>query len=1362
MKRHTADPHLASSSICAILRTRAAQHPEQRLYSFIASVEGETTHLTYGGLDLRARALAAGLQERGLAGERALLLYPPGLEFIAAFLGCLYAGVVAVPATPPRINRPMDRLRAIAADAAPGAVLTTSALLPEGERWAEQVPELAGRARLATDADGLDGRRADAWREPGAGPETIAFLQYTSGSTADAKGVMVTHGNLLHNSALIQRTFGSTPEDRGVFWLPLHHDMGLIGGVLQTLYCGASSVLLSPVAFLQRPFRWLQSISQTRATISGGPNFAYDLCARKVTDGQKAELDLSGWTVAFNGAEPIRPETLDRFAEAFAPCGFRREAFLPCYGLAEATLMVSGGPSSAPPVVLALSGAALERDRIIDAAEDEPGARRLVGSGQVSRDQTVAIVDPETRRRGPADRVGEIWVAGPSVARGYWDRPEATEETFRATLADAGEGPFLRTGDLGFLKGGELFITGRLTDLIIIRGRNVYPQDIEWTVERCHPALRAEGGAAFAVAVAGEERLVIVHEAERVEGAQAEVVARAVRQAVAEQHELDVYAVCLIKPLSLPKTSSGKVRRHACRDGFLAGTLETVGMSLQEIGGEPPEVAAAGPRSGPDASASAIARWLAERIARPLGVDPSRIDPRAPFASFGLGSLEAVNLAGELQDWLGRALTPTLAYEYPTIEALARHLAGEPERAPEPSPASIGDGAKRGGIAIIGIGCRFPGAEGPEAFWELLKGGVDAIGAVPADRGDTESERARSHASIPRRGGFLSRVDRFDADFFGIAPREAVGMDPQQRLLLEVAWEALEDAGLVPERLAGSPAGVFLGISTNDYGRLAGRGRRSGQDYLLTGNAASIAANRLSYLFDLRGPSLAIDTACSSSLVAVHLACQSLRRGEATLALAGGVNLILAPEIGANFAKAGFLAPDGRCKAFDAQADGYVRGEGVGVVVLKPLARALADGDPVYAVIRGGAVNQDGRSNGLTAPNRQAQEEVLRASYRQAGVAPGQVQYVEAHGTGTFLGDPIEAKALGAVLAEGRAAGAPCALGSAKTNIGHLEAAAGVAGLIKVALALKHRAIPPSLHFRAPNPHVPFDALPLRVATELAPWPEVDGPALAGVSSFGFGGTNAHVVLEGAPAEPDLTKSEEGTDEVRLLPLSARTPDALRALAGSYRGVLGHIPLDDLAYSAGVRRSHHEHRLALVARSREDMLAQIDAFLRGESRPGLAVGRAPSGRRPGFAFVFSGQGGHYVGMGRTLLDREPVFRAALEACDRELQAIAGWSLLHELTTDERALRFHDTGVIQPVLFALQVALAALWKSWGIVPHAVVGHSLGEAAAAHVAGALSLPDALRVVIHRARLMRRVAGRGRTAAVALMPDEAERLL
>jgi amino acid adenylation domain-containing protein/non-ribosomal peptide synthase protein (TIGR01720 family) len=1219
MNRYTHGPLLEPSSVGAILRTRASEYPDRPLYTFQSGDDGERTTLTYGDLDRLVRSLAARLQQEGLAGRRALLLYPPGLEFVAAFLACLDAGVVAVPANPPRINRPMGRLRAIASDATPGAVLTIAALIPESPRWVEQVPELAGLPCLATDLAGDLEDHADSWRDPGTGPETLAFLQYTSGSTAAAKGVMVTHGNLLHNSALIQHAFGSTPASRGVFWLPLVHDMGLIGGVLQTLYCGGCSTLLSPVAFLQRPIRWLQAISETGATISGGPNFAYDLCARKVTEQQKGTLDLSTWTVAFNGAEPIRPETLERFAEAFAPCGFRREAFLPCYGLAEATLMVSAGP----PVVVSLAGSALDRNQVVRAVESEPAARRIVGSGRVPDDQTVAIVDPETGTRLPAGRIGEIWVAGPSVALGYWNSPKTTDETFRARLAGTSDGPFLRTGDLGFLQDDALFVTGRLKDLIIICGRNIYPQDIEWTAESAHPALRSGGGAAFGVEIADEERLMIVHEAERVKAAEAETIIRAIQQAIAAEHELDVHTVCLIKPLSLPKTSSGKVQRRACRERFLAGTLEVIATSAPEAVVESPEHAASDPPARHDASS--IARWLAERIGRQVGLASERVDLRAPFASFGLGSVQAVSLAGELQDWLGHPLSPTLVYEYPSIETLAQHLAGASLTASEVTPTTPRDEVREG-IAIIGIGCRFPGAEGPEAFWELLEKGEDAVGAVPEGRWPPDD-------SSPRFGGFLSQVDGFDADFFGIAPREAVAMDPQHRLLLEVSWEALEDAGQVPERLAATPVGIFLGIATNDYGRLAIDRNGSSPDYLLTGNAASIAANRLSYLFDFRGPSLAIDTACSSSLVAVHLACQSLRRGESTLALAGGVNLILAPEIAACFKKAGFLAPDGRCKAFDARADGYVRGEGIGVVVLKPLARARADGDPIYAVIGGSAVSQDGRSNGLTAPSREAQEAVLRAAYRDAEIDPGEVQYVEAHGTGTFLGDPIEAKALGAVLGAGRGAESTCLIGSVKTNIGHLEAAAGVAGLIKVALALHHRQVPPSLHFQTPNPHVPFEALSLRVATAPVPWPGAASRALAGVSSFGFGGTNAHVVVEGVAATVGAGNDRIGQgptpvckdgvsqeinssrERLALIPLSARTPDALRALAGSVRDELARtlVPLDDLAYSATVRRGHHEHRLALLAATPEEVLAQLDAYLRGESSPGLLVGRKPSG-----------------------------------------------------------------------------------------------------------------------------------------------------
>ncbi|HLX45292.1 MAG TPA: type I polyketide synthase, partial [Bryobacteraceae bacterium] len=545
-------------------------------------------------------------------------------------------------------------------------------------------------------------------------------------------------------------------------------------------------------------------------------------------------------------------------------------------------------------------------------------------------------------------------------------------------------------------------------------------------------------------------------------------------------------------------------------------------------------------------SADAIEKWLVDKLSELLGVDPGEIDVREPFASYGMGSTEAVSLSGELADWLGQKVPADLAYEFPTIETLARHLSGSPDESSSASGLDAHREMESDPIAIIGIGCRFPGSSGPQEFWQSIHDGIDAITEVPADRFNLnevyDSDPTLAGKINTRWGGFVEQVDQFDPQFFGISPREAARMDPQQRLLLEVTWEALEDAGQVPEKLTGSQTGVFVGISNNDYGRTQFSDLSRIDAYAGTGNALSIAANRISYLLDFRGPSIAIDTACSSSLVAVHLACTSLHSGESTLAVAGGVNLILSPAITMNFTKAGVMAPDGRCKTFDAGANGYVRSEGAGVVVLKPLSRAIADSDPIYAVIRGSAVNQDGRSNGLMAPNPVAQEAVLREAYLRANVSPGDVQYVEAHGTGTLLGDPIEARALGRVLAEGRVPGQLCAIGSVKTNIGHCEAAAGVAGLIKVALALRHAEIPASLHFQEPNPHIPFDELPIRVQTRPAPWSGEIGAALAGVSSFGFGGTNAHVVLQQAPALPSKNHEASADESCYLLPLSARSP----------------------------------------------------------------------------------------------------------------------------------------------------------------------------------------------------------------------------
>ncbi|HEX2163967.1 MAG TPA: fatty acyl-AMP ligase, partial [Thermoanaerobaculia bacterium] len=547
-----------------VLRQRAGESPEREVFTWLDDAGAVGARLTWGELDERARAVAAALAQRVPAGERALLLFPPGLDFVVAFCGCLYAGVVAVPAYPPRGERSLPRLDAIAGDCRPAAVLTTAALADRVSGWiAGGGP---GSAATLLTIDDLGADAAAAWRRPAVGPDTLAFLQYTSGSTGVPKGVCVTHRNLLHNEETIRRAFGQSADSVVVSWLPLYHDMGLIGGVLQPLYVGARCVLSSPAGFLRRPVSWLEAIARHGGTTSGGPNFAYELAARKVSDEEREGLDLSSWRVAFNGAEPVRPETLDRFARAFAGCGFRRSVLFPCYGLAEATLFVSGGAVGEGPAVGRFDAAALATHRARPAADGRP----LAASGRPSAGQRVAIVDGEGGRELPAGEVGEIWVSGPSVAGGYWGRPEETERVFAARLA-GGEGPFLRTGDLGFLApaaAGEepqLFVTGRVKDLVILRGRNVYPQDVEATVEAAHPALEAGGAAAFGVDDGGEERLVVACEVRRsVRRSGDELwdeVGAAVRQAVFEEHEAALHDLVLLRPGALPRTTSGKVRR---------------------------------------------------------------------------------------------------------------------------------------------------------------------------------------------------------------------------------------------------------------------------------------------------------------------------------------------------------------------------------------------------------------------------------------------------------------------------------------------------------------------------------------------------------------------------------------------------------------------------------------------------------------------------------------------------------------------------------------------------------------------------------------------------------------------------------
>jgi 8-amino-7-oxononanoate synthase len=740
------------STLVEMLRHRARCQPSDIAFIYLVDGEQEHVSLTYQELDRQARAIGAWLESLGLAGERALLLYPAGLEFVAGFFGCLYAGVVAVPVYPPRRNRSLNRIQGIADDARAKVALTTDVVLDRVEAIIDETPHLKQLAWLDTChiPEGMDQR----WRMPDIHGETLAFLQYTSGSTGTPKGVVLNHANLVHNSALIAHSFEHSRSCTGVFWLPSYHDMGLIGGILQPLYVGRPNVLMSPMTFLQKPYRWLSAITRFRGTTSGGPNFAYDLCVRKITPEQRKTLDLSSWRVAFNGAEPVRAETLERFAEAFAPCGFRREAFYPCYGLAEATLIVSGGHVHAPAVVRHFDAHAMTEDRVVTVEPAGAGARPLVGCGGNLPDQTIVIANPETMTVCEPNKIGEIWVGGPSVAQGYWQRPDTTAAMFRAVLKDTGQGPFLRTGDLGFIRDGELFVTGRLKDLIIVRGVNYYPQDIELTVQRSHPRLRLDCGAACTIEHNDQELLVLVQEIDRHKQGQLESMYEAICRAVALEHELRPDAIVLVRAGSIPKTSSGKIQRHACRKGFYEGTLDVVGQwqsnasvpvtatvqsgretAKQRAEGDADEAASPGP-TPPKASAEAgppaaripgdgyattpmvpgvvplaaaaspskngngafrlgkVGEVVVEEIRRVAKERAAGLTLDSPIVETGMDSLERMEILASLEERFGGRFPPEILPELETTRQLI--AAVEKYLGTEPRPA----GARPAGTAV--------------------------------------------------------------------------------------------------------------------------------------------------------------------------------------------------------------------------------------------------------------------------------------------------------------------------------------------------------------------------------------------------------------------------------------------------------------------------------------------------------------------------------------------------------------------------------------------------------------------------------------------------------------------------------------
>ena len=1366
------------SDFVELLSWRAQAHPERVVFRYYPDGEQESAALSFGELVTQARMLAAELQARRLTGQAVLLLYPPGLDFITAFIGCLFAGVMPVPAYPPephRIGHTLQRIQSIIRDARATAVLTDSLILGMARQLMQQ-SSLPGLERLQwLESDALiRGGSGENWQKPALGPQDLAFLQYTSGSTSQPKGVMISHRNLLVDLAMLHEGMGQREgQPKTVCWVPFYHDMGLIGHLLYPLFCGGQTLLMPPLAFLKKPARWLRLVSDTGATITSGPNFAYDLCVRKMSPAERAGLDLSRVEHFINAAEPINADTLARFRSAFEPYGYRPGSMAPAYGLAETVVFISFCRSALRPRVLSLDPQALTAGRAVDAAPDISEPRRIVGCGQTRLGAKLLIVDPESHLPLNERRVGEIWVQGEHVAQGYWNQPEATAESFGATV-NGHEGNWLRTGDLGFVEQGEVFVTGRLKDLIIVRGRNLYPHDLERSLDQLRlPELRKGCGVAFSPlgpssgSESGEAVVIfqeVLPEASPT-GFDPEDLSRRIAAAIAAEHQLPVQAVALLKAGTLPKTSSGKLMRQACRQayakGLSASPIEPVYLWRAESGpalaAQPPAPLAAETPAAPSSAQrpSAWLSWLQAWLHGHVSSGSAAFGLDTRFQALGLDSLLAVRLVADLEQATGASYPETLLWEYSTPRALLHYL----DHQARPSQAEPQDSTETAqpmseAIAVIGMSCRFPGgAESPGAFWDLLVNGRDAIGPIPPSRWPLESyydpEPGKPGKMYVAEGGYLTDVSGFEPGFFQISPREAERMDPQQRLLLELAWEALEHAGLAAPALQESATGVFVGLSNIDYGWRNLHPAEQINAYSGTGNTPSVAAGRLAYWLGLQGPTLSIDTACSSSLVAVHQACNSLRLGECDLALAGGVNLILSPEGNVYFCQLQALASDSRCKSFDDAANGFIRSEGGGLVVLKRLSAAQRDGDKILGVIRGSAVNHDGPSNGLTAPNGLAQQKVIRRALQQAGTAPEAISFVETHGTGTALGDPIEARALQEILLVPQRS-TPLTLGALKSQIGHSESAAGVAGLIKTLLALQHRTLPPNLHFHQLNSRIPPDPR-LSFPTSATPW---TGPRLAGISSFGISGTNAHLIL--AEAEPPVSQLD-ATAGPWLFVLSAHSQPALISRLKQLADWLeahADASLADLAFTLAQRRSRLRHRRAVFARDGQELIQALRAAAQA-CRQDDQLPAPPE--RPGLAFVFSGQGAQWVGMGRELMLSEPVFNEAILLCEAAFAGEVDWKLSEVLATAHDT-DFAQMDLLQPVLFAMQVALTALWQAWGIRPDIVIGHSMGEVAAAYVAGALSLSDAAKVICRRSRLLAQQASQsaGGMLYTALRPE------
>ncbi|TRO59413.1 non-ribosomal peptide synthetase/type I polyketide synthase [Streptomyces sp. IB201691-2A2] len=1355
---------MKTASLFDVLLDAARQAPEQ----VVVHVRGDGSEVAVTFRELLDESLrvAGGYRGAGVEpGTCVPLLAERSEDFQPMFWGALAAGLVPVPLAPDarRVAPVWEHLGRppVVVDAACAGV---TAELPSGVRV----------LRLETLRE---------CAEPVApvmpGPDDLAFLQFSSGSTGSPKGVELTHAAVVANLRQMAAASALNEQDVVVSWMPYFHDMGLIGTHLAPLAVRAKQVKIGPLSFAKTPRLWFDVAAAHRATVLSAANFALALAVRRVPDEVLAAVDLSPVRLMLVGAEPISATVWRDFAAKMRPTGLDPRAATPVYGLAEATLAVTFPPLGEVAAPVALDRAALSRGR---AVEREPGgdAVEVMDVGVPVPGCAVRITDGAGRPLGDR-RVGHIEVGGPQIARGYHRLPETTAQTFA-------EG-WLRTGDLGFLRDGRLCVSGRHKDVLFLNGRTFHAPDME-EVAAATPGLPTGITAVVGSTdpVTGSERVVVFVSWSRPPRTATEVldqVARRVRGALGHD---DVHVLAL-PPSAFPRTTSGKLQRQRMRARFEAGsyrpaassgplpipsapstTISDTSSAAVPSGASAPAPsgsAAHGPRqpdavrrSAPPRSRADVRQLVRDVWTRVLARPGASFTDRDRFADLGGTSLKAMEVLAELEHALDVALAPAVMRD-DTVAALTDQLlaAVDDDTSGRRSPAT-GQGtppapAVAPATAIVAMACRFPGASTPEEFWDLLAAGRDAVTAVPPGRWDgTPSAQAGASStwSGGRWGSFLDDPAAFDAGHFGIGDEEARTLDPQARIFLELAHEALERAGYAGDRRRGLRVGVFAAVGDSGYRQILADAAPAGAPpaaTALTGNLPNLVAARVAHCLDLDGPALAVDTACSSGLVALHLARRSLADGECDIAVVGGVNLHLTPDGYQALESAQALSPTGRSRAFSTAADGFAPGEGGAALVLRPLEEAGRDNDEILAVVRGTAVNNDGTSLSLMAPNPQRQHEAIGRAYEICGVDPRSVTYVEAHGTGTAVGDPIELRSLAQAF-PADPDGRPRLLGSVKTNVGHLLNSAALPSLVKVVLALGHGRLPASLHHTSPSPAVERSGFAL--VTELTDWESHD-PLRAGINAFGFGGTNAHAVLEQAPPAPASAPAPRAGGGPHLLTLSARSADGLAAWTSRLAGHLrDHPELDegDVCLTAATARDEGPHRLALVADGDlRERLAEATAARDGRP-PGVATGTVAN--RPRTVFVFPGQGALRPGQGRALYATAPVYRGTLDEASALVGAVHGrqltsWCVDAEVDPQAQAA----TEVAQPLLVAHGVALARQLMAWGVRPDALVGHSVGELAAACVGGVLSLADAVWFAAERGRLMGTLTSPGSMLAV-----------